>query len=270
MRTSPTRAGAPRRARAVTGIVTTQPSAMSRTTAQWTWRQRRRPPPTPTTDEATTCVVETGAPSARGGDDHAGRRTLARDAVERVMRIDAAPDRLHDAPAAERGAERQRGRAGDDRPRRASRARRAARRRRAAPRCTPTDFCASLAPWLNASAADIAHSPPRIGPRQRRVARRSPRRRPRIASSAGERAEQRRDGERDACRSRRRAQAVESAPAGSASAPPATSAAPTRPPTSAWPELDGSPSAQVASVPAPPPPAAPARDHVDRGAARRP
>jgi hypothetical protein len=32
-----------------------------------------------------------------------------------------------------------------------------------------------------------------------------------------------------------------------ASVPPATSAAPTRPPTSAWPELEGSPSAHVAT-----------------------
>ena len=37
---------------------------MLRTTAQCTWCQRRRPTPIPTTDDATTCVVETGAPSS--------------------------------------------------------------------------------------------------------------------------------------------------------------------------------------------------------------
>ena len=40
----------------------------------------------------------------RGGEDHAGRRALARDAVERGDAVDPPPDRLHDAPAAERGA----------------------------------------------------------------------------------------------------------------------------------------------------------------------
>ena len=112
---------------------------------------------------------------------------------------------------------------------------------------TPTDFCASLAPWLKASEADIAHSPPAVGRRQRRVARRAEDRSPRIASRAA------------AAPSRgatARAPSVPSTPTGwprsnpphwIASAPPATSAAPTRPPTSAWPELDGSPSAQVAT-----------------------
>ena len=44
-------------------MVTSQASAIERTIAQWTWRQRRRPMPTPTTDDATTWVVETGAPT---------------------------------------------------------------------------------------------------------------------------------------------------------------------------------------------------------------
>ncbi len=43
---------------------------------------------------------------------------------------------------------------------------------------TPTVFWASLAPWLKASAADIAHSPPWTGPRQRRVPRRPASREP--------------------------------------------------------------------------------------------
>ena len=47
---------------AAAGRVSSQAKAIERTTAQRTWRQRRRPPPTPTTEEATTWVVETGAP----------------------------------------------------------------------------------------------------------------------------------------------------------------------------------------------------------------
>ena len=45
------------------GIVSSQAKPISRTTSQRTWCQRRRPPPTPTTDDATTWVVETGAPT---------------------------------------------------------------------------------------------------------------------------------------------------------------------------------------------------------------
>ena len=48
---------------AQTGNVTTQASPISRTTGQRTCRQRRSAP-TPTTEEATTWVVLTGAPSA--------------------------------------------------------------------------------------------------------------------------------------------------------------------------------------------------------------
>ena len=44
--------------------MTTQASPIWRTIAQRTWCQRRRPTPTPTTDEATTWVVDTGAPSS--------------------------------------------------------------------------------------------------------------------------------------------------------------------------------------------------------------
>ena len=51
---------APRAAEA--GRVKSQAKAIERTTPQRTWCQRRRPPPTPTTEEATTWVVETGAP----------------------------------------------------------------------------------------------------------------------------------------------------------------------------------------------------------------
>jgi hypothetical protein len=46
------------------GIVITHARPMLRTTAQCTWCQRRRPRPIPTTDDATTWVVDTGAPSS--------------------------------------------------------------------------------------------------------------------------------------------------------------------------------------------------------------
>ena len=62
---------------------------------------------------------------------------------------------------------------------------------------TPTDFCASLAPWPKASAADVAqlaaaHRPaPAPRPRRRRAAQAADR------QQAGERAEQRGERERD-------------------------------------------------------------------------
>ena len=49
---------------------------------------------------------------------------------------------------------------------------------------TPTDFCASLAPWLKESAAEVTHWPPWTLPRQRWVARLAAPRRVRITSSA--------------------------------------------------------------------------------------
>jgi hypothetical protein len=47
---------------AVAGIVVAHATAISRTTVQCTCRQWLRPPPTPTIEDATTCVVEIGAP----------------------------------------------------------------------------------------------------------------------------------------------------------------------------------------------------------------
>ena len=123
---------------------------------------------------------------------------------------------------------------------------------------TPIAFCASLAPWLNASAADIAHSPARTGPRQRRVARRATRRTVRVAARAA-----------SPPTSGLTASAINvpptptgcrpsSPPQFTASRPPANRLAPTSPPTSAWPELDGSPrrhvtrfQATAAAIPAP-------------------
>ena len=52
-------------------------SDLSATIVQRTWCQRRRPPPTPTIEEATTCVVETGAPIAEAARSTRGRGALA-------------------------------------------------------------------------------------------------------------------------------------------------------------------------------------------------
>ena len=62
---------------AVTGIVIIQARPIWRTTAQCTWCQRLRPAPIPTTEEATTCVVDAGAPDDRGPEDDAGGSGLA-------------------------------------------------------------------------------------------------------------------------------------------------------------------------------------------------
>ena len=48
---------------AVAGIVISQARPICRTTAQLTWCTRRRPAPMPTTEEATTWLVDVGAPS---------------------------------------------------------------------------------------------------------------------------------------------------------------------------------------------------------------
>ena len=231
---------------------------MWRTTAQLTCRQRRRPPPTPSTDDATTCVVETGAPT-----NDAPRITPAEAAWLATasigwMRKIRRPTVLMMPPAAQRRCQpsaparrRWAPSAGDaalsDRP---SATHSAA--------MMPTDFCASLAPWLNASAADSAHSPLSSARARRRVARRpAPRARGSTSSatpapSTGETANATSvPTHADGCPSC-------TPPHWMALVPLAASAAPTSPPTSAWPELDGSPSAQVtafhataASSPAP-------------------
>ena len=109
---------------------------------------------------------------------------------------------------------------------------------------TPTDFCASLAPWLKASAADVTHCPARTG----RASAGSARARP--AGGRGSRAERqpaehRRDRERDQGPEDADRMQPSMPPQLTASMPPSTTAAPTSPPTRAWPELDGSPSRQV-------------------------
>src|SRR5215217_2441966 len=58
-----------------TGRVISHARPMLRTTDQCTWCQRRRPTPIPTTDDATTCVVETGAPAARTRRSHRPTRS---------------------------------------------------------------------------------------------------------------------------------------------------------------------------------------------------
>ena len=73
----------------VTGIVTTQATPIWRTIAQCTCRQRQRPPPTPTTEEATTCVVEVGAPSSDAPKITPAEARLARKALDRLDAVDA-------------------------------------------------------------------------------------------------------------------------------------------------------------------------------------
>ena len=48
----------------MTGIVISQARPIWRTTDQLTWWSRLRPAPMPTTEEATTWLVEVGAPSS--------------------------------------------------------------------------------------------------------------------------------------------------------------------------------------------------------------
>ena len=63
-------------------------NAIWRTIAQRTCRQRRRPPPTPTTDEATTCVVEVGAPSSEAPRMTPVDARLAAQALDRMQPVD--------------------------------------------------------------------------------------------------------------------------------------------------------------------------------------
>ena len=197
-RQRPPRAPARRRASAaVTGSVTTQPSAISRTTAQCTWRQRRRPPPTPTTvgghdlrrrhrARRAPTPPRSPRPSAPwpATPSSGCSRTIPRPIVRTIRQPPSA------VPSVSAAAHATAAHVGEPsvvaRPSATSSA-----------AITPTDFCASLAPWPNASAAEVAHSPPRTGPRQRRVARRPARRSARIAAEAGDRAEHRRERERD-------------------------------------------------------------------------
>ena len=112
---------------------------------------------------------------------------------------------------------------------------------------TPTAFWASLAPWLNASAADIAHCAPRAGPAPATRRPAGGRRSARITSSAAVTPSTGATASATSVPMTRRPDGHPSKPPQmTASAPPDASAAPTSPPTSAWPELDGSPSPQVA------------------------
>ena len=91
---------------------------MARTTAQRTCRIRRLPTPTPTTDDATTCVVLTGAPVSVAPSSTAVEPVwLASASIGRSSMM-RATDRAHDRPAAERGADGERDPARELHPRR--------------------------------------------------------------------------------------------------------------------------------------------------------
>ena len=86
------------------------------------------------------------------GEDHRRARALGREALRRVHLDDPGAGGADDPPAAAVGAERDRGRRGDDHP-----GRRVGVRRRGVPLAirarviTPIVFCASLVPWASAS-----------------------------------------------------------------------------------------------------------------------
>ena len=109
----------------------------------------------------------------------------------------------------------------------------------------PTAFWASLEPWLNASQADISHSPARTGVAQRRVPWRSPRCTARVTARAASAPSTGATASAIAVPMTPTGRRPSSPPHCTAPAPPSMSAAPTRPPTSACPELDGSPSHHV-------------------------
>ena len=146
------------------GIVISQASPIWRTSDQLTWCRRLRPPPIPTTEEATTCEVEVGAPTSEAPEDHARRRGLAGQPFDRLQAIDALAHGPNDPPPAERRpgvsatAQARVAQVGAS----LSESIFPAPSSRAA--ITPTAFWASLAPWLKASAEDMAHWPATTGP----------------------------------------------------------------------------------------------------------
>jgi hypothetical protein len=110
---------------------------------------------------------------------------------------------------------------------------------------TPTDFCASFDPCPKARLADVPQLAARTGPRQRRVPRRPARRRPRIATSPAAAPSRGEIASATSVPTTPTGRQPSKPPQSIAPAPPAATPAPTRPPTSACPELAGRPRAQV-------------------------
>ena len=141
---------------AVAGIVMSQARPIWRTSAQCTWCQRRLPAP---------------IPDDRGG-DHLGRRYRPHDEAPKITQRTRSGWRdprppgcgrcgahgANDPPSAERRAGGERRSANPASSMSEPPTCRSARPRAVAA-ITPTDFCASFAPWLNAKVADIPHSP---------------------------------------------------------------------------------------------------------------
>ena len=183
----------------------------------------------------------------RRREDDAGRARLADEPVEAPDGEQPPADRPDDRPAAERGADRDRQRRSPAiEPDRGMEASTSARSARSSAAMMPTDFWASFEPWLNASQAHVANCAVRIGERKRVVARRMAREREPFED----------EGRRRVPRSWRRGSRCRTpktpltrpawiGPQLTAVRPESRSAAPTRPPTSAWLELDGRPRRQA-------------------------
>ena len=110
---------------------------------------------------------------------------------------------------------------------------------------TPTAFCASLAPWLKAKAAEVTHWAPLTGPLIRMVARRASRRSVRITITAASPPSTGEIASATRVPTTPTGCSPSKPPQSTASAPPSANAAPTSPPTRAWPEEDGRPRRQV-------------------------
>ena len=112
----------------VAGIVIAHARPIWRTTAQRTWCQRRRPTPTPITEEATTWVVDTGAPTTEAPRITPAEAVWLARPVDGLDAVDAATHGADDPPAAQRRAHGQRRSTHQLHPQRAPPACRSARR----------------------------------------------------------------------------------------------------------------------------------------------
>ena len=130
---------------------------MSRTIAQFTWCQRRRPPPIPTTEEATTWVVEAGAPASDEARITAVEAVwLARPSIGWIRYMPRPTVRMMRQPpsvvpavsASAQATVTHRGGLPSES---------MSPLAKSSAATTPIDFCASLAPWLNARPADVTH-----------------------------------------------------------------------------------------------------------------
>ena len=103
----------------------------------------------------------------------------------------------------------------------------------------PIDFCTSFAPCVNARPPDIVHCPARTGPRTRIVARRATRRADRFTTRPARKPNRGANASTPITPSTPTGLIPSNPPQFTEPVPPSAIAAPTNPPSSAWPELDG-------------------------------